>query len=423
LRQLVEAVIARNADLESAEASVRVAQANAAVARSLFFPTLTGNLDVTRQKIASGIVTSPLQSDASLFSLHTAALNISYVPDLFGGTRRAYESAQSQARAQAFTRDALALTLASNTAVAAVQDASLQQQIAVTRNMVQIQQQLLSVLNRQNAAGQISYADVAAQETALAQTRLLLPPLEKQLEQNRNMLATLSGHFPADAQLPAFTLADFRHLPSVPLTATADLVRQRPDIRAAEARLQAANAQIGVAIANRLPGITLTGQVGSSSSALDQLFHPGTGLWTVAGGVLQPIFDAGALANKQEAAEEGMRQSLADYRSAVLTAFQNVADALRALQSDEKSIRAARTATAAAQRNLSLVRKQVEGGQVSVPALVSAQQAYLQTSLALVQAEASRQANVFALVQALGGGWWPPKDAAVSALPTEQDDG
>jgi NodT family efflux transporter outer membrane factor (OMF) lipoprotein len=424
LRQLVEAVIAQNADLESAEASVRVAQANAAVARSAFFPTITGSFDASRQKISQE-TSSALTSNATMYSLHTAALNISYAPDIFGGTRRAYESATSLARAQSFQRDALALTLASNTAVAAVQEASLQQQITVTRNMVQIQQQLLNLLNRQNAAGQISYADVAAQETALAQTRLLLPPLEKQLEQNRNLLATLSGRFPAEAQLPSFALSDFRKLPAVPLTATGDLIRQRPDIRAAEARLQSANAQIGVAIANRLPGITLSGQVGSSSSALDKLFNPGMGLWSVAGGVLQPIFDAGALANRQEAAEEGMRQALADYRSTVLNAFQNVADALRALQADEKSIRAAQTATAAANRNLSLVRKQVESGQVSAPALISAQQAYLQTSLALVQAQASRQANVFALVQALGGGWWPPKDATVTVVAhdTEQDDG
>lgn len=424
LRQLVETVIAHNADLESAEASVRVAQANAAVARSLFFPTITGNFDATRQKI-SRETSSALTSNANLYSLHTASLNIGYTPDLFGVTRRAYESAQSQARAQTFQRDALALTLASNTAVAAVQDASLQQQIAVTRNMVQIQQQLLNVLNRQHVAGQISYADVAAQETALAQTRLLLPPLEKQLEQNRNLLATLSGRFPSEANLPLFSFADFRKLPAVPLTTTADLLRQRPDIRAAEARLQAAHAQIGVAIANRLPSITLTGQLGSSSSAVDKLFNPGMGLWTVAGGVLQPIFDAGALANKQVAAEEATRQALADYRSTVLTAFQNVADALRALQADEKSIQAARTATDAANRNLSLVRKQVEGGQVSAPALISAQQAYLQTSLALVQAQASRQANVFALVQALGGGWWPPKGAIsqVVMIDTEQDDG
>jgi NodT family efflux transporter outer membrane factor (OMF) lipoprotein len=183
-------------------------------------------------------------------------------------------------------------------------------------------------------------------------------------------------------------------------------VRQRPDVRVAEATLHAQNAQIGVAIANRLPQIVLTANAGSSASAFSKLFTSGNGFWMIAGNVVQPIFDAGMLANKQRAAEAAFDQSAAQYRSTMLTAFQNVADVLTALQADTRAVSAAIAAESSASRSIDLVRRQVEQGQVSVPALLTAQQAYLQTSLARVQAEASRLADTVALFQALGGGWW-----------------
>ena len=410
VRSLVEYTLAHNADLEAAAASVRLAQANAAVQFAAYFPSVTGAFDTNRQKIAQGTLTSPLQSNANLFSLSTAQLNIAYNLDWLGGVRRSVEAANAVVDVQAYQRDALELTLAANVAIAAVQEASLRAQIDVTKEMIQTQQQFLHVLQRQNAAGQIGQADVSAQETALAQTRLLLLPLEKQLEQQRNLLSVLSGRYPADRPTESFTLRDFRQLPVVPHSTTSNLLRNRPDIRAAEAQLRSANAGVGVAMANRFPQITLSAQVGSSASDINKLFTPTNGFWTLASGALAPIFDAGILANKQVVAEESYNQSLAQYRSTVLTAFQNVADTLRALQADERMIEAARTAMESANRSLSLVRKQVEGGQVSLPALLTAQQAYLQTSLAKVQADASRCANVFALLQALGRPWWPAPD-------------
>jgi NodT family efflux transporter outer membrane factor (OMF) lipoprotein len=200
----------------------------------------------------------------------------------------------------------------------------------------------------------------------------------------------------------------------VPLSLPADLIRQRPDVRAAEAALHAANAQIGVAIANRLPQITLTGNAGSSADSITRLFSPGTLFWAVAGNAAQTVFDAGSRYFKQKAAEETTAQAAAQYRSTVLVAFQNVADVLRALQVDERTITAAIAAEESASRNIELVRRQVEQGQVSSPVLLIAQQAYLQTSLARVQAQAARLADTVALFQALGGGWWNriPKETA-----------
>src|SRR5262249_39138359 len=155
-----------------------------------------------------------------------------------------------------------------------------------------------------------------------------------------------------------------------------------------------------------LPQITLTGNAGSSSAALSTLLSPSTGFWALTGNVVQTVFDAGALANKQVAAEETLVQSAAQYRGTVLTAFQNGADTLRALEADSGAITAANAAERSAARNIELVRNQVERGQFSIAVLLTAQQAFLQTSLARVQTEALLLTDAVALYQALGGGWW-----------------
>ena len=406
LNRLIEDGINNNADLQAAEAALRAAQANALALRGTLFPVVNATFDASRQMIPSQTLTSNVPSGADTYSLHTAQVTVAFVPDVFGGTRRAIESADAQAEAQAFQREAVYTTLASNIALAAIQEASLRGQIAATRRVIDIQTQLLDILRRQNDRGQIALPDVVAQETAVAQARLLLPPLEKQLAQQRNLLATLTGRFAGNGLPAAFELRSFGLPPRLPLSLPADLIRQRPDIRVAEANLHAANAQIGVAIANRLPQITLTGNAGSSADAIARLFSPGTLFWTVAGNAAQTVFDAGSRYYKQKAAEELTAQAAAQYRSTVLVAFQNVADVLRALQADARAVSAAVAAEQSANRSIELVRRQVEQGQVSSPVLLNAQQAYLQTSLARVQAQAARLANIVALYQALGGGWW-----------------
>jgi NodT family efflux transporter outer membrane factor (OMF) lipoprotein len=409
LNELVEQGIAHNADLQAAEAAVRVAQANAQAQRGALFPTVSADYNPSRQKVA-GQVTSPLVSNADTFTLHTAQVSVGFAPDVFGGTRRQIESADALAELQTFQREGVYLTLTANIALAAIQEASLRGQIGATRRLIGIQTRLLEILQRQYQSGQIAQIDVVAQETAVAQAKLLLPPLEKQLAQQRDLLAFLTGRFPSEEVAATFQLGSFRLPRRLPLSLPADFVRQRPDIRAAEANLRATNAQIGVAIANRLPQITLTGNVGSTATAFSQLLSPGTGLWMLAGNAAQTVFDANTLANKQRAAEETFSQSTAQYYSTVLMAFQNVADTLRALQADARSVSVAVTAERYAARNIALVRQQVERGQVSTPVLLNAQQAYLQTSLARVQAEASRLADTVALFQALGGGWWSRSD-------------
>src|SRR5262249_53674583 len=186
-----------------------------------------------------------------------------------------------------------------------------------------LQAGLLGILRLQYEKGQIALVDVVTQETAVAQAKLLLPPLDKQLAQQRDLLAFLTGRFPAEDIAATFQIGSFRLPRTLPLSVPADLVRQRPDIRVAEANLHSASAQVGTAIANRLPKITLTANAGSTALALSKLFSPGTGFWLVAGDAAQTVFDAGTLYQRQRAAEEAFNQSTAQYRSVVLTAFQN----------------------------------------------------------------------------------------------------
>src|SRR5208283_6115858 len=188
------------------------------------------------------------------------------------------------------------------------------------------------------------------------------------------------------------------------------LVEQRPDVRSAEEQVHAAGAEIGVAIANRLPNITLSANLGSSALAIDQLFTPGTGFWALAGSITQPIFQGGTLLHRQRAAEAAYDQAAAQYRSTVLTAFQNLADVLHAIQSDANALKAAVAAEQAAGKSLAIARRTLELGNISYLALLNAEQTYLQTAINLVQARANRYADTAALFEALGGGWWNRTD-------------
>ena len=407
LNALVRDGFAHNPNLASAEAAIRVAHANAMAQRGALFPSVDANLSGSRQ-LAPGPISGALTGDVlnnAIYNVTTRQVSVSFVPDIWGGTRRLVEAADAETEAQLFQREGVYLTLASNIALAAIEEARLRGQIAATRRAIDLQVEFLKILRRQNEQGQIGLPDVVTQETAVAQARLLLPPLQKQLAQQRNLLATLTGRFPSQLDKPTFRLGSFQLPRQLPLSLPGSLVRQRPDVRTAEANLRAANAQIGAALADRLPQVTLSGNIGHTRSNMPDVSPTGA-FWAVAGNVGQKVFDAGTLYFKQRAAEAATDKAIADYRSTVLTAFQNVGDVLRALQADAATLQAAVAAERTAARNIDLIRRQFDQGQVSVPVLIVAQEAYLQTSLADIDAQAARLADTVALFQALGGGWW-----------------
>jgi NodT family efflux transporter outer membrane factor (OMF) lipoprotein len=181
-------------------------------------------------------------------------------------------------------------------------------------------------------------------------------------------------------------------------------------VRQAEANLHDASAKIGIATANRLPNIVLTANAGSSAAAMSQLFTSGTGFWGLGAEVTAPIFQGGTLLHQERAAKAAYVQALEQYRSTVLTAFQNVADTLTALEQDAEAVKAASAATDAAKITLDLAHRQWQDGYAGYLALLSAEQAAEQTQITLVQAQASRYADTAALFQALGGGWWQRAD-------------
>jgi NodT family efflux transporter outer membrane factor (OMF) lipoprotein len=409
LNELVAAALRANPDLQTAEAALRAAQENAAAQRGAYFPSVDAHITPTRQKIADPLA-SPAASGNYLYTLHTAQLNISYVPDVFGGTRRQVEASTAQAEVARFQRHAAYLTLTSNLVAAAIQEASLRAQLKATRDLVAAATRQLDMVKKQKQAGQLGAADVAAQEAALAQVEASLPPLEKQIALQRNLLTVLAGRFPSEEIAQQFELASLKLPEELPLSLPARLVEQRPDIRAAEAQLHAASAQVGVATAARLPNITLTASLGSSAVDAATLFKFGTGFWSIVADLAQPIFKGGTLMHQQRAAEAAYDQAAAQYRSTVLTAFQNVADTLHAIDADAKTLRATLAAERAAHKSLTIAQRQWELGLIAYPAVLQAQQAYQQAVIGLTQAQAARYADTVALFQALGGGWWNRAD-------------
>ncbi len=409
LNSLMEKALAANPDLQAAQAALRVAKHNLYAEQGALFLAADASASATREQATLGGPPEP-DSAGPTFNLFTAQLNVSYSPDVFGGTRRSIEALAAQADAQRFQLEATYLTLTSNLAGAAVQEASLRGQIAATQTIIKIETDVLELLRKQFNLGQIAEADVVAQEAALAQVEQTLPPLQKQLGLQRDLLAALTGGYPSEKLSERFELASLRLPRDLPVSLPANLVEQRPDVRMAEANLQAASAQIGVAISNRLPNVALTGTAGSTAFAINDLFTPPTQFWSVTAGVTQPIFHGGTLLQRELAAKATFDQAAAQYRSTVITAFQNVGDALRAIKSDTVALQKAVASERAAAKSLGIARQRMELGDINYLSLLNAQQTYQQALLALAQARAARFADTVALFQALGGGWWNRSD-------------
>nr|WP_294527781.1 efflux transporter outer membrane subunit [uncultured Rhodopila sp.] len=414
LDTLVKQALAANPNLPAAQAALRQAQENVAAQRGYYYPTASAELNASRNLTPTASISPASATGNPYYSLITPQLNISFVPDVFGANRRAVESLQAQADNQRFMLEATWLTLTSNVVAGAIQEASLRGQVAATEDAITVETDLLAILRRQQALGQTAGADVAAQEAALAQAQLTLPPLQKQLALQRDALTALAGRYPSQEIEQTFDLTGLEMPMDLPVSLPSELVKQRPDVRQAEANLHIASADIGQAIAARLPQITLTAQVGNSANSVSNMFTPGTNFWTLAGGLTQPVFEGFTLLHKQRAAQAQFDQASAQYRGTVLTAFQNVADSLRALQSDADAMKAAVASERAAARSLEIVRRQLALGQIAYLGVLNAQNTYAQARLSLVQAEAARLADTAALFQALGGGWWHREDVQLA---------
>jgi NodT family efflux transporter outer membrane factor (OMF) lipoprotein len=409
LNDLIELSLANNHDLKAAHAALSVARENVLAQRGVYYPSIAADFSATRQR-QSGQIAPALNSNAFLYNLYTPQVTVSYVPDVFGLNRRTVESLQAQAQEARFQMAATYTTLTANVVVTAIQQGSVQMQVDATRELIDSNSNALKVLQYQFAKGYASRLDVAAQESQLAQVAATLPPLVKQLAQLQDLLAALAGRFPSEAPAQKFDLSTLQLPQQLPVSLPSKLVEQRPDVLQAEANLHDASAKVGIAAANRLPNFVLSANAGSSAAALNQLFTGGTGFWGLGVDATAPIFQGGTLLHQERAAKAAYTQAAEQYRSTVLTAFQNVADSLTALEQDAEALKAAATAADAAKVTLDLAKRQWQDGYVGYLGLLSAEQAYQQTRISLVQAQAGRYADTAALFQALGGGWWHRKD-------------
>jgi NodT family efflux transporter outer membrane factor (OMF) lipoprotein len=427
LNALVEQAFKANPSIPAAQAALAQVQEQVRAQRGFYYPNLAAGFQAERVKVAGnstqssslGIQASgenlsePPQPAAPLYyQFYSAGLSVGFVPDVFGANRRQVESLAAQTDAQRFALEATYITLASNVVGAAIQEASLRAQVEATQEIIAAEEKSLQILRDQFRLGLAMRIDVAAQEAALAQAQTLLPPLQKQLEQTRDLIRALVGNLPNQDVPETFEL-DALQLPlELPLSLPARIIEQRPDVRAAEAQLHAANAQVGVAVAAMLPQFSINATAGGNADQIPWLFRQGGPFWTITGGVSQPIFEGGTLLHTERAAKAALKQAAAQYQNAVMTAYQNVADALHASLSDADALTGAVEAEHAAKVTYDLTRRQMEAGYVNYLALLSAETTYSQALLTRVQAQAARYGDTVALFQALGGGWWNRKQVA-----------
>lgn len=403
LTRRVNTALLHSPSIASAQAALRQAQEDALASRSGLFPALDASAGGTREKESAA--QSDVPGGLGPFTVYNASVNVSYALDLFGGVRRGIEAQRAQADYQRAQLDTTYLTLAANVVTASLQEASLREQLRATEEILASQRKSLHIAEQQQRIGAKSLSDTLAVRTQLASTEATLPPLRARLAATRNQLATYLGTTPAQLELKPLRLDAITLPQDIPVSLPSTLVAQRPDIRAASAQLHAATAQVGVATAAMLPQISLSGSAGSQALRSGDLFSAGTGAWSLGLGLTQPLFHGGQLLHQKRAAQAGLDKALADWQQTVLVAFQNVADALQALEYDAQGLAAQATAEGAASQQLSLTRQQYRVGATGYLDLLNAERSYLQARIALIQARAARLADTAALYAALGGGW------------------
>ncbi len=415
LTALVAEALRRNPSLESAAASLRAAQENTLAQEGSWLPSVGGQFSRTRQELGLGQAGGALPGEGfpETFSIYDAQVNVSYTFDVWGQNFRSVQADRAATAAQLFTFEGAVNMLAANTVDAAITAAALGAQIQAEQALVDAERQLLKTVRSQFELGGATGTDVATQEAQLGNTEALVVPLQTQLVQQRDQLAAYVGRVPAEAAIPSLTLDELTLPGELPVSLPSRLVDQRPDIRNAEAQLRQATENIGVAIANRLPQFTLQGSLGTAPAKIGELFTPGNGEMSLLTQALAPIFQGGTLLHRQRQAVAAAQQAAASYRNTVITAFQNVADVLTALNGDARALQANLFAEHAAARSLGLARLQYGAGGVAYLTVLTAQTQYQNAVINLIRAQAARYTDTVALFVALGGGWWnrndPPK--------------
>lgn len=420
LDKLVELALQKNPNLAAADAALRSAQATATGSVGALFPSIGLNGSAARQSIPPSYYGLPSGPNRT-YDVYGANASVSYRLDTFGGIRRGIESARAQAEFQQFQVEAAYLTLTTNIVTTAVREAALREQYKATEDILNSQTSLATLIDKQFEIGTVSKIDVSSQNSLVANSQIDLLLYDKNITVTRNLLAVYTGEFPGSANVPNFSLASLTLPSKLPVSVPSNLVRQRPDIRAAEAMLKSTNALVGVATANLLPQITLTGATGSQALTTGALFGPGAALWSVAGGVFQPLFQGGQLIAQRDASIANYEQAVYKYQATVLNAFQEVANALRAVEISARALKAASDSERNAYEALRLVEQQYQLGTGSYFNVLLTQNKYQAAKRNLIQAQSDRFTDTAILFAALGGGWWNREGPAYQPAPQEKN--
>ncbi|MEN6420462.1 MAG: efflux transporter outer membrane subunit [Smithella sp.] len=411
LDKMIKQALADSPTLTAAQAALRKAEENLrAVKGSVLYPAVDADLQAKRQKTSGNANAGA----SDTYNLYNTSVSVSYTLDIFGGGRRQMEAYQAQVDYQRYQYEATYLTLIANIVTTAIKEASFREQLTAKKEIINIQQKQLDIIKRQFELGAVAKADVLSQEAEVAATKAELPDIEKQLDLTLHALSVLVGRFPGSSDLPDFKLESL-HLPQeLPVSLPSSLAHQRPDIRASEALLHQACAEVGVATANLYPQITLNAGYGFQAIGTNILFNGESAIWNLGAGLLQPVFRGGELTAKRRAALAAYDQAQAQYKQTILEAFQDVADVLRALEADAKTLKTQTEAENIAKSALELIEKQYELGAVGYPALLISQRDYEKAKVNVIAAKAQQYADTSALFQALGGGWWNRKSSSLN---------
>jgi NodT family efflux transporter outer membrane factor (OMF) lipoprotein len=404
LAAAVKAALTDSPTLAAATATLEEAEQQVAVARGAFWPRVNANggAQRTTSTPAGGAGGGP-QPSPNVYSLGVSA---SYVLDAFGGTRRAVEQQGALADLERYQQAAAYLTLTGNVVDEALTIASTRLQIATAEELIASDRKNLALTQREFEVGTAARSDVLTADSQLAADLTQLPALHQQLAAARDALAVLTGHPPGEWHSHDFDISEFTLPGEIPLALPSQLVRQRPDVLAAEAQLHAASAAVGVALAQEFPSLTLSGSITRAALEPGALFHDFDTLRSAGGAVATPLFAGGALRAQSAAARAAFSAQAATYEGVVITALGQVTDDLWALQHDAERVVVYRHSVEIASEALRLQQASYTVGKTSVLQLIDAERTYAQARLGIATALVQQYQDAAGLLVALGGGWW-----------------
>ena len=397
----VSAGLADNPGLQAAEASLRQSQENLRAGSGIFYPQLSGTFGQTREKSSPAAIGSSAPS--SIFNFTTLSSSVSYALDIFGGQRRAVEGLAAQVDRERAVTLGTYMMLTGNIVNTSIAIAAYHAQLDETGQLIALEKDQISIAEKQYQSGITTYGALLALRLQLKALEATIPPLRQKLSQAEHLLATLEGKTPAEFQPPAVLLTDISLPRQLPLSLPSELVRQRPDILAAEAQLHAANAGIGVATAALFPSITLNASYGQTSQTMSNLFNSNSTVWGLGGNVTAPIFKGGTLRAQRRAAIDAYQQSFANYKQTVLAAFAEVASILRALEHDGELVQTEAQAVKDARLAMDLLKANFQAGTANYLQVMITDIQYHQAKIGYLQAQAQQLQDTTALFVALGG--------------------